>query len=73
MSPTPSMQDDISERNELLYAIVGRVDKFFPEITVRTFNVAKNIHITLDPCNIFDNPFENVDLSSYPLHNVEVR
>ncbi|MDC3424285.1 hypothetical protein NC797_07155 [Aquibacillus sp. 3ASR75-11] len=71
MSPSPSLQDDESERAPILYAIVGRLDKFFPEITVRTFNIESGLHIKLNPWSIFENPFSIMD-TQHDLHVVEV-
>jgi hypothetical protein len=54
MSPTPSSIDDANERSQILYAIVGRLNKLFPEITLRTFDKATQQHITLEPSKVFD-------------------
>lgn len=70
MPPIPSYQDDESERAPILYCIVGRIDKFFPEITVRTFDIKNGKHINLDPWNIFEYPFSKVP-SNYDLSVVE--
>lgn len=71
MSPFPSSQDDESERAPILYAIVGRIDKFFPEITVRTFDINNDQHIKLDAAKIFEYPFSSVS-TNYDLNVVEV-
>ncbi|PGT82201.1 Mov34/MPN/PAD-1 family protein [Bacillus sp. AFS040349] len=71
MPPFPSTQDDESERAPIFYAIVGRVDKFFPEITVRTFDMKTQTHIPLSPWKIFENPFDVVS-DEYDLSVVEV-
>ena len=71
MSPTPSVQDDESERSPILYAIVGNIDHFFPSISCRTFNKELETHITINPFSVFENPFMN-EPSSYDLNVVEV-
>lgn len=57
MQPFPSQQDNESERGPLLYAIVGNIQKFFPDITVRTFDMTNQKHIVLNAWKIFENPF----------------
>lgn len=57
MQPFPSQQDNESERGPLLYAIVGNIHKFFPDITVRTFDMTNEKHIVLDAWKIFESPF----------------
>lgn len=71
MPPIPSLQDNASERAPILYAIVGRIDKFFPELTVRTFDIYSGRHINLDLWSIFEYPFTEVN-SNYDLSVVEV-
>ena len=57
MQPFPSQQDNESERGPLLYAIVGNIQKFFPDITVRTFDMTSQKHVVLDAWKIFESPF----------------
>lgn len=71
MPPIPSTQDDESERMPLLYAIVGNIYKFFPDISVRTFDMKRERHINLDPWQIFENPFDTLP-SQFDLTVVEV-
>ncbi|KZE68020.1 hypothetical protein AWM68_17780 [Fictibacillus phosphorivorans] len=54
MSATPSSIDDANERSQILYAIVGRLDRLFPEITLRTFDLATQRHIPLNPSLVFE-------------------
>lgn len=71
-APTPSITDDLNERQgNMLYAIVGKVHHFFPELTVRYFNTSLQEHISLNPFMIFDNPFTTVP-SQYDTSVVEV-
>ncbi|AYB41696.1 hypothetical protein D5F52_26440 (plasmid) [Brevibacillus laterosporus] len=51
-----SSQDDESEKAPILYAVIGRVTDFFPQIKVRT--CLNNEYLELDPNNVFDTPFE---------------
>ena len=71
MQPYPSQQDNESERGPLLYAIVGNIDKFFPDITVRTFDMTNQKHIELDAWKLFENPFL-MDAVAHDLSVVEV-
>lgn len=71
MAPIPSSQDDESERAPILYAIVGNIDRFFPDITVRTFDLKNSQHIELDVWRIFEYPFSQVN-PAYDLDVVEV-
>lgn len=71
MPPIPSSQDDKSERAPILYAIVGNINNFFPDITVRTFDFKKREHVKLNAWSIFEYPFSNVS-SYYDLSVVEV-
>ncbi|WP_209124374.1 hypothetical protein [Alkalihalobacillus sp. BA299] len=71
-APIPSMTDNESERQEnMLYAIVGRVHHFFPEVTVRYFNKEEQRHIQLEPAMVFENPFDSVP-NEYDTSVVEV-
>ncbi|NRD81048.1 Mov34/MPN/PAD-1 family protein [Bacillus sp. BRMEA1] len=72
MSPFPSSQDDESERSPILYAIVGNIDHFFPEITCRTFSKELDKHIEINPWRVFENPFTKVPTQKYDLSVVEV-
>jgi hypothetical protein len=71
MAPIPSSTDNASERAPILYAIVGRIDDFFPSISVRTFNPNKQEHIPLSPWQIFEYPFAQA-AAEYDLSGVEV-
>ncbi|MGG6447702.1 hypothetical protein [Pseudobacillus badius] len=54
MKPTPSNTDDASERSNIYYAIIGNIDRFFPEIFVRSYNTEQNVHIELHPFLVFE-------------------
>ncbi|QDX90960.1 hypothetical protein EEL30_00310 (plasmid) [Brevibacillus laterosporus] len=51
-----SSQDDESEKAPILYAVIGRVTDYFPQIKVRT--CLNNEYLELDPNNVFDTPFQ---------------
>lgn len=72
MKAIPSSTDDANERSRILYAIVGKIDNLFPEITVRTFNTFTEEHIPLQPLQIFEYPFHHIP-SCYDLSGVEVQ
>ncbi|QCJ45481.1 hypothetical protein FAY30_26440 (plasmid) [Bacillus sp. S3] len=74
MPAIPSIIDDMNERAPILYAIVGRLDKFFPDIIVRTFDKATQKHVFIDPNKIFKKPclFENHATYLYDISEVEV-
>lgn len=71
MSPTPSTTDNQSERSPIMYAIVGHITNFFPDITVRTFNPHSECHIPLMLDQVFEYPFEKQSMN-YPVDGVEV-
>ncbi|GLO68295.1 MULTISPECIES: hypothetical protein [Oceanobacillus] len=71
MPPFPSSQDDESERAPIFYAIIGNINEFFPNLTVRTFDIQKGKHIQLNPWSIFESPFSTVS-HNYDLSVVEV-
>lgn len=75
MPAIPSKTDDMNERSTILYAIVGRLDKFFPDIIVRTFDKDSQKHIYIDPNKIFKKPpiFENYATYLYDISAVEVK
>jgi hypothetical protein len=57
MSAKPSPQDDESEIVPgIFYVIVGRIQEFFPEITVRIYDDMLKQHILLSPDLIFERP-----------------
>ncbi|PMC36242.1 hypothetical protein CJ195_15625 [Bacillus sp. UMB0899] len=57
-APTPSATDNANERQEnMLYAIVGYVNRFFPEVTVRYFRNDLNKHVAIDISLLFESPF----------------
>lgn len=72
MPAIPSSQDDESEVMPILYAIIGSVDKFFPDLIVRTYDMDSGKHIKLNPLSIFENPFFNT-LPDYDYSVVEVK
>lgn len=57
-----SAQDDRSEQAPILYAVVGKVLDFFPQIQVRT--CLDGEYLMIDPHTIFDSPY-NVSLHSH--------
>lgn len=71
MAPIPSATDNAAERSPILYAIVGRIDCYFPEITVRTFNPKTQKHIPLKVEQVFEYPFSQTSID-YNLDGVEV-
>lgn len=71
MAPIPSSTDDKAERSPILYAIVGRIDNYFPEITVRTFNPKTQKHVPLKVEQVFEYPFKQTSFQ-YNLSGVEV-
>lgn len=71
MRAIPSSIDNESERQSgILYAIVGKVNKLFPEITLRIFDQSSESHINIEPTSIFESPFELT--ASYDTSMVEV-
>lgn len=73
MSATPSRIDNANERREgIFYAIVGRIDRFFPELTVRVFSHDLQKHVELDPGLVFEHPSSLSLLTQYDLSNVQV-
>lgn len=70
MRAFPSAQDNASERVPgMLYAIVGSIHNYFPEIYVRTFHTEKG-HIQIDPFQVFENPFQS--LPQFNMDDIEV-
>ncbi|MEI2356283.1 hypothetical protein [Mesobacillus zeae] len=73
MPAIPSSTDDLNERAPILYAIVGRLDKFFPDIIVRTFDKEAQKHRHINPLKVFDNPvFETFATYLHDTSSVEV-
>lgn len=71
MRAIPSSIDDDSERQTgMLYAIVGCIDNFFPEITLRIFEPTIQKHISLNPLTVFESPF--MEPTNYDTSMVEV-
>ncbi|MCM3619715.1 Mov34/MPN/PAD-1 family protein [Sutcliffiella horikoshii] len=66
MAAIPSSIDNESERCPgILYAIVGRVDQFFPELTLRVFDPIADQHRKIHPNVVFENPFnESVSINT---------
>jgi hypothetical protein len=59
MAPYPSPQDDKSEvAPGILYAIVGNLNSFMPDITTRYFDEEREEHVRIDPYDVFESPFE---------------
>jgi proteasome lid subunit RPN8/RPN11 len=72
MLAKPSRLDNESERQEnILYVIIGRVDNFFPDITVRIFNKKADKHFDINPYKVFESPFYLMS-KDYDTSNVEV-
>ena len=73
MPARPSHTDDENERSPILYAIVGRLDKFFPDVYIRTFDKESQTHRNLVANQVFDNPiFEDYATYQYDVSAVEV-
>lgn len=71
MSPTPSTTDNKSERFPgMHYAIVGRIERFFPELFVRQFISEEEGHVIKHPESVFEYPFMNTD--NFDTDKVEV-
>ncbi|WP_240468628.1 Mov34/MPN/PAD-1 family protein [Gracilibacillus sp. YIM 98692] len=64
MPAVPSDQDDESEVFPILYTIVGRINQFFPDISVRTYDMKNQQHIKINPFSVFENP-----LYTYPTND----
>lgn len=59
-----SAQDDYSEQAPILYAVVGRVLDFFPQIQVRT--CLDGEYLMIDPHSVFDSPMESSTNLDFP-------
>ncbi|WP_066412908.1 hypothetical protein [Sutcliffiella cohnii] len=71
-APIPSMTDNESERQgNMLYAIVGCLNQFFPQVTARYFDTKDQRHININPSMIFENPFDSTP-NEYDMSVVEV-
>lgn len=71
MRPTPSALDNESERvPNMVYAIVGETERFFPSITSRQFLNEQLGHIQLHPKDIFESPFDQ--MPSFDPDGIEV-
>jgi hypothetical protein len=71
MDPIPSPTDDRNERTSIFYTIVGNLDRFFPTLTVRTFDVKTEQHIKIDPFSLYESPF-GFTSKGYDISVVEV-
>ncbi len=71
MSPSPSAQDNLSERVPgMLYAIVGRTQDFFPDISVREFISEFRGHKKVSAELVFEWPF--FELPDFDMDKIEV-
>ncbi|MFJ6414428.1 hypothetical protein ACIQLG_16735 [Terribacillus saccharophilus] len=68
MKPIPSPLDNASERMPIYYGIVGCLDEYLPQLSVRTFDLNKNQHISFNPSLIFEDAFS----SSSPFYDLSV-
>lgn len=69
LTPRPSNQDNMSERGlGIIYCIVGKLDKFFPDMTIRMYHGSG--WIQLSPFQVFEDPFHTIP--AYPSERVEV-
>jgi hypothetical protein len=60
MSPSPSFQDDESERIPLMhYVIIGHVEQYFPSIYVRQFISEEIGHVQKKAHVLFECPFQS--------------
>jgi len=65
---SPSSLDDQNERGPILYAIVGKIDQYFPEVTLRT--CLDGVHISVPFQEVFESPFQNnYERGTNPLPN----
>lgn len=64
-----SAQDDRSEQAPILYAVVGRVLDFFPQILVRT--CLDGEYLMIDPHTVFELPFESATNLDFPQVSVK--
>ncbi|EST55759.1 hypothetical protein T458_05370 [Brevibacillus panacihumi W25] len=65
-----SEQDNESEQAPILYAVVGRVTDFLPQIQVRT--CLNGTYLAVDPKEVFDSPF-GASSVSYELEQIKVK
>lgn len=68
----PSSQDNISETGPFLYAIVGKINQLFPDISVRRFDQKREVYVQLEASQIFESPFDQTTLNEYDLSVIEV-
>ena len=64
-----SAQDDRSEQVPILYAVVGRVLDFFPQLLVRT--CLDGEYLMIDPHIVFEPPFESANHLDFPQVSVK--
>ena len=67
----PSAEDDAHERSPILYAIVGKVNDLFPDLSVRT--CLNGCHIPLRICDVFESPFDGANHEHLPHSQVQVK
>lgn len=71
MKPTPSLQDNESERLPgMVYAIVGCIQKPFPDISVRMFISEEDGFVSLPYNTVFEDPFTTLPI--FEMSNFEV-
>lgn len=68
MAAIPSETDNRSERAFLLYCILGKINKIFPDLYMRT--CYKGQHIKINPTLVFDNKYLLSDITAYSLTGV---
>ena len=65
-----SRDDDDDDRETRVYFVIGRLDCYFPEISVRVSNGGK--YLTIDPSEIFQMPESAVDIPEEWHESIEV-
>ncbi|MFP7442574.1 MULTISPECIES: cell envelope integrity protein TolA [Bacillus] len=71
MHPTPSFQDNESERVPgMLYGIIGRTQDYFPQLFLRQFISEVHGHKEVNPETVFEWPFYN--LPEFDMDKIEV-
>lgn len=66
LEPFPSQQDNESERFPgMVYVIVGNMQNFFPDITIRQFISEEAGHMKMDIDEVFIRPFTELPLFEY--------
>lgn len=71
MVALPSQQDNMSERLPgMIYGIVGRIQKPFPDVFIRKFISPADGHVTLPFSSVFQDPFKQIP--EFDMSKIEV-